>query len=45
MTEANPEMEIIYRTHLMVDYLSGMTDSHSVKVYEILSGISTTNTI
>lgn len=45
MSRSNPELEIVYRTHLMVDYLSGMTDSHAVKVYDILSGITTSATI
>ena len=37
--------EIILRTHLVVDYLSGMTDSHAVKVFDILNGISTSTSI
>lgn len=44
-TEENEELEIVYRTHLIIDYLSGMTDGHAVKVFDILSGISTSATI
>jgi dGTPase len=35
-----PLLEPVYRTHLILDYLSGMTDSHAVKIYNMLSGIS-----
>ena len=31
--------ESILRAHLILDYLAGMTDSHAVKTYRMLSGI------
>ncbi|MFS4460713.1 dGTP triphosphohydrolase [Bdellovibrio sp. HCB2-146] len=31
--------EMVARTHLIVDYVSGMTDPHALKVYQILKGI------
>lgn len=34
----NPTLEPIYRAHLVVDYIAGMTDSHSVKVFSVLTG-------
>jgi dGTPase len=41
----NPDLEIVHRTHLIIDYLSGMTDNHAVKVFNGLQGISTAITI
>ena len=40
MTDNNPGLELVYRTHLIVDYVSGMTDSHALKVFQMLKGIS-----
>jgi dGTPase len=42
--EANqkPEMEWIYRVHLIIDYLSGMTDDFALEMYQKLMGIRTT---
>lgn len=42
--ENNKTYEIIYRTHLIIDYLSGMTDSHAVKIFKMISGYSGENT-
>jgi dGTPase len=36
-----PELEPILRAHLIVDYISGMTDNHALHVFQLLSGIST----
>jgi dGTPase len=36
----NSQLEPVYRTHLIVDYVSGMTDSHAVKVHNVFRGIS-----
>lgn len=33
-------IEPALRAHLIVDYIAGMTDSHAVKVFNMLSGIS-----
>ena len=33
-------LEPILRAHLIVDYISGMTDNHALHVYQLLSGIS-----
>ena len=33
-------LEPIYRAHWLVDYVSGMTDSHAVKVHSMLKGIT-----
>ena len=38
----NPEYEWIYRTHLLVDYISGMTDDFALEMYQKLAGIRTT---
>lgn len=38
-SDANPERETIYRCQLVVDYISGMTDSHALKVHNMLYGI------
>lgn len=35
-----PNIEPILRAHLIIDYISGMTDNHAIQVYQILSGIS-----
>jgi dGTPase len=45
MSEKCPVREPIYRTHLIVDYIAGMTDSHAVKVYNMLQGISANETV
>jgi dGTPase len=37
-SQARPDLEPVYRTHLLVDYVAGMTDSHAVKIHRILSG-------
>lgn len=37
-----PELEWIYRTHLIVDYISGMTDDFALGMYQKLAGIRTT---
>lgn len=37
-----PEYEWIYRTHLLVDYISGMTDDFALEMYQKLAGIRTT---
>ena len=39
---ANPEKEWIYRAHLIIDYLSGMTDDFALEMYQKLMGIRTT---
>lgn len=36
--ENDPKLEHIYRMHLLVDFLSGMTDSHAVKIFGMLNG-------
>lgn len=36
----NPSLEPVLRTHLILDYLTGMTDGHVVQVYNILNGTS-----
>ena len=33
------ELEILYRIQLIIDYVSGMTDSHAQKVFHILTGV------
>lgn len=37
-TQKHENLEPIYRAHLIVDYLAGMTDTHSVKVFKVLTG-------
>lgn len=37
----NPEKEWIYRAHLIIDYLSGMTDDFALEMYQKLMGIRT----
>lgn len=37
--EADPSNEIIYRAHLIVDYISGMTDDFALEMYQLLEGI------
>jgi dGTPase len=32
--------EPVYRAHMIVDYISGMTDSHAVKIFKMLKGIT-----
>ncbi len=34
-------LEPVLRAHLIVDYVSGMTDSHAVKTFNMLKGITT----
>jgi dGTPase len=36
----NKDIEPILRTHLLIDYLAGMTDSHAVKVFNMINGTS-----
>ncbi|WP_460147508.1 dGTPase [Pseudomonas sp. S2_A02] len=38
----NPGYEWIYRTHFLVDYISGMTDDFALEMYQKLAGIRTT---
>lgn len=38
----NPDKEWIYRAHLIIDYLSGMTDDFALEMYQKLMGIRTT---
>jgi dGTPase len=35
--------ELFYRMHLIVDYVSGMTDSHALKIFKLIEGISISN--
>ncbi|MEG2721710.1 MAG: dGTPase [Acinetobacter sp.] len=35
----NQENELIYRAHLIVDYISGMTDDFALEMYQLLEGI------
>jgi dGTPase len=37
-TRQRPQYEPVFRTQLVVDYISGMTDSHAIKVYNIMNG-------
>ena len=39
-TLKQPKLEPIHRTQLIVDYLSGMTDTHTLKIYNIINGTS-----
>jgi dGTPase len=39
-TTNTPGLEPIHRAQLIVDYLSGMTDSHALKVYNMINGTS-----
>jgi dGTPase len=39
-SEVNPRIEPALRAHLLVDYISGMTDSHAVKIFNMLTGTS-----
>lgn len=38
-TNRNPDKEFIYRAHLIVDYISGMTDDFALEMYQLLEGI------
>jgi dGTPase len=38
-TTSNAE-ELFYRTHLLVDYISGMTDKHALETFQLLEGIT-----
>ena len=38
-TAQNPDKEFIYRAHLIVDYISGMTDDFALEMYQLLEGI------
>lgn len=38
LAKRKQNLELILRTHLIIDYLAGMTDSHAVKVFNILNG-------
>lgn len=33
-------LEPVYRAHLIVDFIAGMTDTHAVKVFNVLEGLS-----
>ena len=33
-----PSLEPIHRTQLIIDYVSGMTDSHTLKIYNMING-------
>jgi dGTPase len=35
-----PELDRVYRTHLIVDFVSGMTDGYAVKIFNIMNGVS-----
>ncbi|ENW94078.1 dGTP triphosphohydrolase [Acinetobacter dispersus] len=37
--KSDPSNEIIYRAHLIVDYISGMTDDFALEMYQLLEGI------
>ena len=34
-----PELELIHRAHLIVDYISGMTDDFALEMFQLLEGI------
>ncbi|WP_180012767.1 dGTPase [Acinetobacter sp. YH16031] len=38
-TLQNPDKEFLYRAHLIVDYISGMTDDFALEMYQLLEGI------
>lgn len=38
-TQQNPDKEFLYRAHLIVDYISGMTDDFALEMYQLLEGI------
>lgn len=38
-TNQNPDKEFVYRAHLIVDYISGMTDDFALEMYQLLEGI------
>jgi dGTP triphosphohydrolase len=35
----NASLEAVWRTHLLVDTVAGMTDGHAVKVFHMLYGV------
>jgi dGTPase len=37
-TRTEPKLEPVHRTQLIVDYVSGMTDSHALKIFNMVSG-------
>ena len=37
--EQEPELELTYRAHLIVDYISGMTDDFALETFQLLEGI------
>jgi dGTPase len=37
--QKNPTLEPVYRAHLIVDYITGMTDTHALKVFRMLRGL------
>jgi dGTPase len=41
--ELEPALEPALRTHLVVDYLAGMTDSYALKIFHMLSGTGHTS--
>lgn len=43
LTNSNRLLEPIYRTHLILDYVTGMTDRHAIKMFRIIEGISAGN--
>ncbi|MCW0218306.1 MAG: hypothetical protein OJI67_08285, partial [Prosthecobacter sp.] len=41
-TLVNPNLEWFNRAHLVIDYISGMTDDYALDIYQKLSGIKIT---
>lgn len=42
LSETERTHEFIFRTHILLDYISGMTDQYAVKIFQLLSGTRTT---
>lgn len=40
-SKRNQKLEWIYRAHLIIDYISGMTDDYALDIFQKLSGIKT----
>lgn len=38
-TAKNEKLESLYRTQVVIDYVSGMTDTHAVQVHRMLNGL------
>jgi dGTPase len=38
LTVEQPTLEPVFRAHLIVDYVTGMTDTHALKVFKMLRG-------